>query len=224
MIYIIAIFSMFTFSLPVFAQDCMDDTGRDSIMNRNEAMVFNEVEVESETGDNMAEGSYGGNGGRGGAILNSGGDVDTSTTGNGGLGASSYIGGTVISGDATAELENKNGINTNLAESNRCACIEEDDDCACGSLFVRTSNRAMLVNEAEAEAETSENMAEGSYAGYGGDGGKIENNGGDVDDSITGAGADAGASDAGGLVQTGVSYSRANVVNVVNRNVTRSLR
>lgn len=211
---------------PPEEDSCTCEECDDIVMNENCAIVINEVEVYANTGDNMAGGSYGGDGGDGGKIINiNDGDVDESTTGNGGNGGDASVGGTVITGDATAEADVMNAVNTNRTIINRCAC--EDEDCECGFDIVKNRNSAMVMNGVGVAAETGENLAEGSYGGDGGDGGKIYNGGGecsDVDESTTGNGGDGGQGSEGGLVQTGVSYSRANVVNVVNRNLTRILR
>lgn len=225
----------FVFSfMPVLAEDdqqtpdqtpCEGDCG-DYIYNRNCAMVTNTVYTRANTGLNTADGSYAGAGGAGGAIANSGeGDVQESATGAGGAGGNAGVGGTIVTGNATATTDVKNLVNSNLTDINRCACTASSTDCACSTEKVRNINRVYLGNEATTEANTGLNEARGSYAGAGGTGGVIVNsNGGDIEKSTTGGGANGGSSAAGGLVQSGESISLTSIINVVNRNLTRILR
>lgn len=235
---------IFLFALtvaPAFAD------GNDIVNNENNAFIGNMIEVEAETGENMADGSYGGSGGDGGSIYNNyrqrydgpvlkdsqennnegeGGDIDESATGNGGNGGNASDGGTVVTGDAAASLRLEVWANRNLTEIDRCACDEGtselvNDD---GNSRVRNLNSAMIMNGGESEAETGENEALGSYAGAGGEGGDIKNNGDDVDEVMTGNGATGGNAALGGLVQTGRSDAVAEVVNRINENVTRIRR
>ncbi len=199
------------------------------VVNNNRAFVGNHVEANANTGGNGAGGSEGGDGGDGGKIVNvDGGDVEGSTTGSGGNGGSGDIGGTVYTGDATAEAGVMNVVNTNRTIVNRCACADEDE-CECGPDIVYNRNRAIVLNGVYAQADTGENGAGGSEGGDGGDGGKIVNvdgecGEGDVEDSTTGAGGAGGDGGPGGLVSTGVAVSSAGAINVVNRNVTRIRR
>lgn len=222
--------------------------GNDAVANENEAMVMNGFEATSNTGMNYADGSYGGEGGNGGDIrngyshyrmpyatdlvavesVNNGddapdGDVEDSTTGNGGMGGNAADGGTVVTGDAATQLTLENWTNRNLAEIDRCACEEDNNDD--GDIRVRNLNRAMAMNMGGADANTGLNDAEGSYGGEGGNGGDIKNAGeGDVEDSTTGSGADAGAGALGGLIQTGNGSTMTDVINRINENVTRIRR
>jgi len=211
-----------------FEEDCTPDEeceeGDDRVMNCNQARVINEIEVKADTGENYADGSYGGHGGDGGKIDNQGeGDVEGSTTGNGGNGAAASTGGTVMTGDATATASISNMVNMNRTIIDRCACNGED--CDSGNTCVRNRNQADLSNSGEVKAETGDNEAEGSYGGNGGKGGQIANqDDGDVEDSTTGTGGVGAPSAAGGLVQTGDSTSRLDIMNVVNRTLTRILR
>jgi hypothetical protein len=211
------------------------------VMNMNEAGVSNRIEVRSATGENWAGGSYGGNGGDGGDIRNgefnlvrvnggndcdqgNDGDVEDSTTGNGGSGGAASAGGAVMSGNASAVANVSNTANSNRTLIDRCACVEEDE-CDCGRDAVISFNRLGLANDGNVRAYTGENDAEGSYGGEGGQGGDIGNSGdGDIEESMTGTGGNGNAGGEGGLVQTGQSNSRLELVNVFNRNITRVLR
>ncbi len=220
--YIIAV-SFFMFALAI--SPALAWGGMDLVVNENCAFVGNHVEADAETGENGAGGSAGGDGGDGGKIVNvDGGDVERSHTGSGGSGGSGNIGGTVYTGDATAEAGVMNAVNTNRATINRCACVDEDE-CECGPDIIKNRNRAMVLNGIEADADTGENGADGSEGGDGGGGGKIINiHGDDVEDSTTGNGGNAGAGGAGGYIESGVAVSTAGAINIVNRNVTRIRR
>ncbi|PLX27633.1 hypothetical protein C0583_00125 [Candidatus Parcubacteria bacterium] len=219
--------------------------GNDTVLNENSAEVMNGSMVMTNTGDNWADGSYGGEGGNGGDIRNGSrsrdyhgevqllgpgpmffdgedGDVEDSTTGNGGAGGDAAEGGTVITGDAHADLSVRNVVNSNDTEINRCACDEDNDD---GNTRVRNINLAFLGSGEFIAANTGSNDAEGSYGGEGGNAGDISNRGeGDVEDSTTGSGARGGAGAAGGLVQSGASTATSALVDRINENVTRIMR
>jgi len=203
---------------------CCEGDCSDSVYNRNCAMVNNMVMTRANTGENMADGSYAGSGGDGGSIRNKKGDVEDSSTGAGGDGGNAGYGGTVITGEAIAASEVKNLVNSNLAEINRCACAENDENCECSNDRIRNTNRAYLGNAVMTEASSGLNAALGSYAGAGGAGGAIANCGDEVENSTTGAGGAGGAGSDGGIIQTGASSAWSSVINVVNRNLTRILR
>lgn len=193
----------------------------DLVINSNEGMVASMVHVTADTGDNSADGSYAGDGGRGGDIRNSGDDVDDSTTGNGGAGGDSAAGGLVTTGAATAEGGAMIAVNSNDTRINRCGCEGEED----GHAIVLNRNRGMVLQAVVAHADSGDNYADGSYAGDGGRAGDIKNkNGDDIDDSATGNGARGGSSDVGGTVFTGPSTSRAGAMILLNSNMTRILR
>jgi len=85
-------------------------------------------------------------------------------------------------------------------------------------------NGAMVINETETVANTGGNMADGSYSGAGGDGGSIENAGGeqDVEGSATGNGGTGGNAGLGGAVQTGEALAVSSIANTVNSTVVRA--
>jgi len=213
------------------------DAGHDIVINDNEATVMNRVSSHANTGGNYASGSYGGDGGDAGNIH--GGDVNQSTTGNGGDGGDASTGGTIFTGNAYATTSFNNEVNSNTTIIDRCAC-DNDGCCDGGHDVVYNRNRAIVVNDVSSYANTGDNMADGSYAGRGGDGGSINpyegpvirilddgeeyNDDGRVDESITGEGGAGGNGGEGGFVQTGESRSNTVFVNVVNRNLTRILR
>jgi len=204
---------------PAFASDDLESD--DTVMNDNEALVCNEVVAEANTGENFADGSYGGEGGNGGDIDNDDGDdVDDSSTGNGGNGGSGDVGGTIYTGNANANAGVINDVNSNDTEINRCGECDTED----GDTVVMNRNRAMVGNGVGAMANTGENFADGSYGGEGGNGGDIDNDDGDVDNSTTGDGGTGGPGGPGALIQTGHANSNAGAINVINRNLTRILR
>lgn len=202
-----------------------DDEGQTNVSNHNSAIVINVVRSSSNTGFNLAGGSTGGNGGSAGDINNSGDGVEESSTGDGGMGGDGGIGGTIVTGEATAEADVVNVVNTNDTEVDRRGCACEDDSDVEGDDTVENENESLVGNGVEAEANTGLNLAIGSEGGNGGQGGAINNTGSeDVDESHTGNGGHAGMGGPGGLVQTGYSHSRVGVVNVVGTNITRILR
>ncbi len=206
----------------VIEEPCSDCESGDSIVrNNNSAFVMNRVSANSNTGGNYAGGSYAGNGGDGGAI--SGEEVDESSTGNGGNGGDSGIGGTVITGNAYSNVNAYNEVNSNRTLINRCAC-ESDNCCDSGDSLVVNRNRAIVMNKIGADSNTGHNEADGSYAGDAGDGGNIGGHDSEVDESSTGNGGHGGNSSDGGLVQSGESRSNVTFVNIVNRTLTRILR
>ena len=186
-----------------------------------DAMVMNHVEAKADTGDNSADGSYAGDGGNGGDIENEYGeqDVEGATTGNGGTGGNSGFGGAVQTGDATASSAIANAVNSTIVRVDGCTCD------SLGKVRVRTHNSAFLMNSIRTKADTGDNYADGSYAGSGGNGGDIENEGGDgddnadqeVDDATTGSGGNGGTSSDGGSVLTGAADARSELTNIVNR-------
>ena len=99
-------------------EDCCDENIR--VKNMNFAMLDNRLIVGANTGRNDALGSYGGEGGGGGSIKNSGdGDVDGSTTSLGGNGGAGGEGGVVQTGASVAISELMNMVNTNITRIRR---------------------------------------------------------------------------------------------------------
>lgn len=230
--------------LPQLPEEECDNCGDSVATNMNEAEVSNRIEVRSGTGKNWAGGSYGGDGGDGGDVRNGGygpmgvksadngdnsyedcgGDVEDSATGSGGNGGAASTGGTVMSGNASAFANISNTANVNRTLMDRCACVEEEE-CDCGRDAALNFNEAGLENEGEIKAYTGENDTDGSYGGSGGQAGDIDNTGsGDVEGSNTGDAGHGNDGGEGGMVQSGSSNSRIDIVNVLNRNITRVLR
>ena len=87
-------------------------------------------------------------------------------------------------------------------------------------------NNGTVVNGVGALADTGYNGADGSMGGEGGMGGDVDNTGEEqeVDDTTTGMGGMGGNGSDGGLITSGMSESHADVMTVVNRNVTRIRR
>ncbi len=174
------------------------------------------------------------------------GDVRDSSTGSGGAGGNGAAGGTVYTGAADASAGVDNTVNSNLTEIEACPCdtgtcdqvIEDGDgetqvvpveDHFLGLFPLRANvvvnrNSGALANGVDAQANTGDNIADGSYGGRGGRGGDISNSGEDVDTATTGDGGAAGNGGDGGLVTTDTSTSQAGAVNLVNSNVTRITR
>ncbi|MDA3840523.1 MAG: hypothetical protein PF572_05505 [Patescibacteria group bacterium] len=200
----------------------------DVVVNSGETMSGTMVNSSSNSGANLAEGSYGGNGGDGGDIRSRG-DVNQSSTGRGGIGGSSSLGGEVTTGAASAGTDAYNEIGSSDTLINRCACENDcegelcEEESSHGIVFNRT--RTMQLAYVGADANTGANEADGSIGGDGGEGGRISaDHEARVDESSTGEGADGGVAGAGGLVTSGESTTNTTSVNVLNRNITRMLR
>ncbi len=206
-----------------------DDSVR--VTNLNGAAVFNETNAGANTGGNLAGGSNAGDGGNGGDIENEGDGnqrVRGSGTGNGGRGGDSSDGGYVQTGDADAEANTVNVVNSNVTEVDSCGC---EGDRGETRVRVFNGNLALVGNSTNAGANSGLNAAAGSNSGEGGNGGDIENEGdGDeeeeggnqrVRNSTTGNGGAGGGSGIGGTVLTGGASARSNTINVVNSNLTR---
>lgn len=103
-----------------------------------------------------------------------------------------------------------------------CPVVEPNDG---GEHQTRISihSSAMVMNEVETAANTGGNLADGSYAGTGGDGGGIENSDGeqDVEGTTTGTGGDGGNSGFGGAIQTGNALAETSITNNINSNIIR---
>jgi hypothetical protein len=201
--------------------------GKLNILLHSSAFVLNDTQTVANTGNNLAEGSYGGNGGNGGDIENEDGeqDVEGSTTGNGGVGGNGDLGGAVQTGEAQAVSSISNTANSNVVRINSCDCN------GIGKMSIRTRESAFIGNRALTGSNTGDNGALGSFGGEGGNGGDIENGNDEeegaeeadqeVDDSNTGSGGAGGLGSAGGSVLTGAATTRASIVNLVNSNRIR---
>jgi hypothetical protein len=122
-----------------------------------------------------------------------------------------------------------------FGRSNRDNGNDGDDN----DIKVDLSNSASVHNTVKVEAETGDNEADGGDGDEGGNGGDAE---GDEDrnrnnnhyfswwspqggnENNGGAGGNGGAGAEGGQIVTGTATSFAEIVNVVNRNVTRVSR
>jgi hypothetical protein len=105
-----------------------------------------------------------------------------------------------------------------------CPVVEEPEEMAKAShVNISLHSGAMVLNETQTAANTGGNLAGGSYAGNGGEGGGIENEGGeqDVEGSNTGSGGTGGNGGLGGAVQTGDASAVSTIANTVNSNVVR---
>ena len=233
-VFIVGVFALGMTMVPALASNL------DLVVNSGEVMSETAVHSGSNSGANMADGSYGGDGGDGGDIRSRG-EVEESSTGRGGDGGDSNTGGEVYTGAALAVTDASNEIGNSRTTIDRCACDNGDDS---GTVIVLNRTRIMQGSFVGADANTGANMALGSEAGDGGDGGTIgddDSNGfpmitggfpgdfhddGDleVEECMTGDGGNGGTSGPGGLVQSGDSTSRTTSVNVLSRNITRILR
>ncbi|MBI5457001.1 hypothetical protein HY969_04670 [Candidatus Kaiserbacteria bacterium] len=166
----------------------------------NSGTINNETEAKADTGDNDADGSYGGDsddggdGGDGGRAKveggldwnwcecdDSGSEANGGVGGNGGdsNGGNAGPGGLVDTGDASAEAGTVNTLNTVDIEVVGCGCEEEETDDCCGGgrgdvdnrVVITLSNSGTINNETEAKADTGDNDADGSYGGDSDDGG-----------------------------------------------------
>lgn len=104
-----------------------------------------------------------------------------------------------------------------------CPVPVEEEPTMATHVNISLHSGAMVMNETETAANTGNNLADGSYAGAGGEGGGIENNGGgqDVEGSATGNGGTGGNAGLGGAVQTGDALAVSSIANTVNSNVVR---
>lgn len=204
-----------------------DDVLNISVINNNDAYVTNYVDVTAKTGGNNADGGTGSAAGDGGDIYNgnSGDDVEDSSTGNGGNGGNGGAGGLIVTGGAVATSYLTNDVNFNKTKIDvPCDC----NDFGNVNITVNNYNDAHVTNHVDVKAKTGHNDANGGDSGCGcdggGNGGDINNNGDDVQNSHTGSGGNAGAGGAGGTIITGVADSLSSVVNLVNHNITRIRR
>lgn len=189
----------------------------------NRGSIDNGTFATSTTGGNTALGSIGGVGGDGGNVTAGIGNENNggATSGNGGNGGNGGAGGLVDTGDASADAQTANDLNTTDGELAY--------DCACGDIngltvgvtidndrVAPTQNN--VVNVTQARARTGENLADGSTGGSAGNGGLIgagagdENNGG----ATSGSGGAGGSGNLGGTVGTGSAWSNSITVNSVN--------
>ncbi|TSC62756.1 MAG: hypothetical protein G01um101448_458 [Parcubacteria group bacterium Gr01-1014_48] len=97
-----------------------------TVRNGNVARVGNVLGALADTGDNEADGSYGGEGGQGGDVYNGGGnqnvsgnEEEPSTTGNGGNGGKSSDGGLVTTGNSASNASSTNVVNRNVTRIKR---------------------------------------------------------------------------------------------------------
>lgn len=105
--------------------------------------------------------------------------------------------------------------------SEECSlCPEEEGGCEEGNDVVISGNSAFVGNYVRARADTGDNWVGGSYGGDGGSGGRIVSGGGEIEDSMTGAGGMGGDASVGGTLYTGNATASATVVNIVNTDRT----
>ena len=202
---------------PAFAYDWHGGGDDDvTVSNKNSAYVSNNVGASSNTGSNTANGGDASDGaGDGGDVKHS---DDGNTGGDGGNGGNAGDGGYVETGNATTVVLIGNEVNTNKTKVNLCGC-EEDNN---GDVTVKNRNKAKVKNNVGASSDTGSNNADGGTAyGSAGSGGDVK---GSDDDNTGGNGGDAGDGGNGGDVYTWDAETAVDIVNVVNRNVTRVRR
>ena len=105
-----------------------------------------------------------------------------------------------------------------------CPVVEEPEEPATSThAHISLHSGAIVMNHTQTAANTGNNFADGSYAGAGGNGGDIDNNGGeqDVEGATTGNGGSGGNAGLGGAVQTGDALAVSSIANTVNSNVVR---
>jgi len=123
--------------------------------------------------------------------------------------------------DATSDGFDVDSLTAEYDEN--CPEVEEPVMSNRSNIRVSLHSKATVLNGANTSANTGGNMADGSYAGSGGNGGDIENNSGeqDVEGATTGTGGNGGNAGAGGLVQTGDALAVSSIANSVNSNIVR---
>ena len=92
------------------------------------------------------------------------------------------------------------------------------------SVGVSGSNNGSIDSTTKAKARTGGNTAEGSEAGNGGKGGKIDASGGGSNNNggaTAGDGGNGGHSGLGGTVFTGAADANTTSINVMNTNLVR---
>ncbi len=250
---LLAIIASLALAMPASAYWSPRSAGDDNdirVSVSNSATVTNVVETEAKTGGNEATGGDGEEGGNGGEAEGTG----DNTGGNGGNGGNGALGGLIDTGDAVALSSVTNTVNTVRTHiTDSCGC-EEDARPSFMDMFtrrttagddndirVRLENSATIMNEVETEAMTGGNEADGGDGEEGGNGGEAEERDGRHtprmmmpyyfsfwtpanDTNQGGNGGNGGNGGVGGEIYTGNTTSGSEVVNVVNRTVTRIVR
>lgn len=206
---------------------------------QNHADVSNSVSASASTGHNDATGGNGNAGGEGGEA--NGGHNGDSVAGDGGNGGHGAVGGTVMSGDATAFASAMNSINeskttvempkVNTSESARAYRIDRTKKSK--SVDVTVDNSASLHNTVSSDADTTHNVADGGNGGKAGNGGDANAarrsfwafwDDSDMTMTMGGNGGHGGHGAMGGEVMSGEAISGSEVVNVLNHSITRVIR
>ncbi|MDO8435508.1 MAG: hypothetical protein Q7S89_02390 [bacterium] len=216
-----ASFAMLATATPAFA--AVNSTSITlNIINRGS--ITNTTQADSHTGQNLALGSVGGDGGNGGVVDGGTGSENNggASAGNGGNGGNGGAGGLVQTGDASADAGSENGLNGTDAEI--------AFDCDCGDINSVTIEATVdnedaantIDNLTQGRARTGQNLALGSAGGTGGAGGAVqtdgsENNGG----ASAGTGGSGGTGGLGGTIGTGNASSNSGSVNLLNTTLLR---
>ncbi len=195
---------------------------------KNNGTINNTTSAKAHTGENYAEGSFGGDGGTGGDVTASGvGDYNNggAEAGNGGNGGGAGPGGLVNTGDATADAGTENSLNGTDVEIDLTNAMSTGEDMNSTYIGVDVKNgtkdcecTSEINNTTRARARTGENYAEGSFGGDGDDGGDVTAGSGDYNNggAEAGNGGHGGTSDLGGEVKTGKAVSEAGTINLLN--------
>ncbi|MBX4198252.1 hypothetical protein KW782_02855 [Candidatus Parcubacteria bacterium] len=197
-----AVFALLAASTPVFAQDDI------VVKNNNTTTVTNTVGTASDTGGNTANGGRARNRTEGGNISDVGSSNDA---GNGGSTVLGGMGGLIVTGNALSNSHISNEINT--SDTN-----VEATPWAVSEIRVRNRNTTSLSNTMGTDSFSGENVANGKRARNVTTGGDVDSANFDNNAGNDGSHVEGGS---GGEIRTGSATSNGNVVNVLNRNVTR---
>ena len=192
-----AAMGMFAFATPAFAAI---NSSSITILITNRGSITNLTQADSHTGQNLALGSQGGNGGAGGLVQ---------------------------AGNATSDAGSENGLNgSDVDVELGCDC---PDDINSVTINLEVDNDRVaptqnnIDNVTQGRARTGQNLALGSAGGDAGDGGVVsagtgsENNGG----ASAGTGGAGGAGGLGGTIGTGNASSTSGSINLLNTTLLR---
>ena|SRR3989344_1855050 len=213
--------AMFAFAAPASAAI---NSSAFFISTTNRGTITNVTQADSNTGSNLALGSVGGSGARGGDITSSGSNNNGGTvSGNGGNGGNGGAGGLVNTGNATSNAGTENGMNGTDVDVDLTGAA---DDINSSTLDIVTDNNDLgntIDNFTDARSRTGDNVAEGSVGGNAERGGEISGGVGDFNNggATSGSGGAGGAGGLGGTIGTGAANATSGTINLLNTTLVR---